>query len=1001
MPLGNPIRKQNESRMVSVLATEGQTVFTVQGGYIINHISVFRNGVRLSPAEDFTAGDGSTVTLNNAANIDDRIDFHIFDRFTVQNAIVGAASSQIISGDLTLTGKLFGELDVPSINTGIVTATELDLNGKGDISSDLTIGRHLNVVGVTTTGSLISNGSVGIGTTGARGATVEIQDIGSTGPCLLLAGATNAEGDLAIPIDQDFNIGHWNNVDTFTERFKIDTTGTIEIPGDVSARNITGVAATLTGNLTINNTQPGIILTDTGDNPDYKIENANGIFNIYDETNTESRFRINSSGQIGIGTVTPNRQVHQHVRSSAANYYQWTNDTTGVSATSGLLVGITAAEEGLVWNYGNTALRFGSGNAEAFRVDSSQRLLLGTTSVGNASAYYDNLVISNTTSGEGSGITLFAATNGYNAIDFGDTAVGRGRITYFHGDDRMMIDVGGSEAIRILSTGVVGINTVGARGATFEIQDIGSTGPTLLLAGGTATEGDIAVPDGQDINIGHWNNSDTFTERLHISHTTGRIGINKSNPETNLHIVGGSDTGLRITSSDGGTSSIQLGDASDTVIGGISCLSDSSIRIRGNNNTDRIVISSGGNVAIGPNFNAPNALLHVGGYDNAGGDVAIRIHNDTGTDSGSTASLLFTVSPTDNFDAQILRYYRESNNFVVQYSTNNPTIVLTNDQKLRVGGAAHTVDPICGTGGIDIQAMGSTGAFPFVGGADGTSGAVTRSANTEKQFRMGYPTYGNGSGTLCSFAYMKSDGTDNEINIGGGTGWGYAATEVNIYGAANDTTTTGTLISKFNYRGTHGQFWYDTDISLWNNSDAGSAMNYQGGDGVGSLSLKTDRATNYSNIYLNKTNTGNGADTRWISFYWNGTSKGYLRYESDDVVLAQDSDYRLKTNIADLTNCIDKVKLLKPVSYNWNGLLGKPTDIVRHGFVAHELSEVIPQAVMGAKDATKTDEDGNENVIDPQQIEQKYIIPTLTKALQEAIAKIETLEAKVAALEGS
>ena len=69
MPLGNPIRKQNESRILSVLATEGQTVFTVQGGYIVNHISVFRNGVRLSNAEDFTAGDGSTVTLNNAANL--------------------------------------------------------------------------------------------------------------------------------------------------------------------------------------------------------------------------------------------------------------------------------------------------------------------------------------------------------------------------------------------------------------------------------------------------------------------------------------------------------------------------------------------------------------------------------------------------------------------------------------------------------------------------------------------------------------------------------------------------------------------------------------------------------------------------------------------------------------------------------------------------------------------------------------------------------------------
>ena len=129
MPLGNPIRKQNESRILSVLATEGQTVFTVQGGYIVNHISVFRNGVRLSNSEDFTAGDGSTVTLNNAANVDDRIEFHVFDRFTVQNAIVGAASTQTISGDVVVNGKIFGNLDVPSINTGIVTATNLNITG--------------------------------------------------------------------------------------------------------------------------------------------------------------------------------------------------------------------------------------------------------------------------------------------------------------------------------------------------------------------------------------------------------------------------------------------------------------------------------------------------------------------------------------------------------------------------------------------------------------------------------------------------------------------------------------------------------------------------------------------------------------------------------------------------------------------------------------------------------------------------------------------------------
>ena len=147
MPLGNPIRKQNESRMVSVLATEGQTVFTVQGGYIINHISVFRNGVRLSPADDFTAGDGSTVTLNDGTNVNDRIDFHIFDRFTVQNAIIGAASTQTINGDLVLNGKLFGELDVPSINlTGIITATELDLNGNANISGVSTFQNNVHLL---------------------------------------------------------------------------------------------------------------------------------------------------------------------------------------------------------------------------------------------------------------------------------------------------------------------------------------------------------------------------------------------------------------------------------------------------------------------------------------------------------------------------------------------------------------------------------------------------------------------------------------------------------------------------------------------------------------------------------------------------------------------------------------------------------------------------------------------------------------------------------------
>ena len=62
MPLGNPIQKNNDTRIVSATATAGQVQFTVTGGYTINAISVFRNGVRLSNSDDFTASDGSTVS---------------------------------------------------------------------------------------------------------------------------------------------------------------------------------------------------------------------------------------------------------------------------------------------------------------------------------------------------------------------------------------------------------------------------------------------------------------------------------------------------------------------------------------------------------------------------------------------------------------------------------------------------------------------------------------------------------------------------------------------------------------------------------------------------------------------------------------------------------------------------------------------------------------------------------------------------------------------------
>jgi len=64
MAIGRPVSLTNNvaSKTISVTATASQTLFTVTGGYRINQVAVFRNGVRLADGSDFTARDGATVT---------------------------------------------------------------------------------------------------------------------------------------------------------------------------------------------------------------------------------------------------------------------------------------------------------------------------------------------------------------------------------------------------------------------------------------------------------------------------------------------------------------------------------------------------------------------------------------------------------------------------------------------------------------------------------------------------------------------------------------------------------------------------------------------------------------------------------------------------------------------------------------------------------------------------------------------------------------------------
>ena len=116
------------------------------------------------------------------------------------------------------------------------------------------------------------------------------------------------------------------------------------------------------------------------------------------------------------------------------------------------------------------------------------------------------------------------------------------------------------------------------------------------------------------------------------------------------------------------------------------------------------------------------------------------------------------------------------------------------------------------------------------------------------------------------------------------------------------------------------------------------------------------------------------------------------------------SNYRLKENETAITDGITRVKQFKPYRFDWKKS-GKTVD----GFFAHEVQSIIPEAIIGTKDAVVTQEDKDnglhdfDDVGDPiyQGIDQSKLVPLLTAALQEAITKIETLETKVAALEAA
>ena len=368
-------------------------------------------------------------------------------------------------------------------------------------------------------------------------------------------------------------------------------------------------------------------------------------------------------------------------------------------------------------------------------------------------------------------------------------------------------------------------------------------------------------------------------------------------------------------------------------------------------------------------------------------------------------------------------------NFVKQDSTN---LSLTTSSRITLGAtlvasdiveiaylgkAVNTQTPSTGSVSVDmLSASGTKSSSTFLAGDNSfkTVSGTTINNNADNRVITGSGT----ANTLEGEANLRFDGST--VRVGSGTtSPDSAASDVVVEGSGNTgiSILSGGSNSASLYLGTNGAN-NDGVISYLNNdnemhfdtaastrfiiaSDGTQYVNTTSGNlkqassaGVvtkgGSVNGETQIACLSGNpLTINRSNDDSG-DRILINFYRASNNIGLIGATNSSTHYNTNSDYRLKENQVAISDGIERLKQLKPYKFNFKIDADKIVD----GFFAHEVTPVVPEAISGDKDAV--DSEGN---IEPQSIDQSKLVPLLTSALQEAITKIETLEARVKTLE--